>query len=284
MGIDKLGILTDEVSDSFDDALDWCRDNGLAHVEARVIDGTNAANLTDEAAREVRRRVEARGLYVSAIASPLFKCALIPNRSVVTGDRFGQAEESVEAHFAKLDRVIAIAKSMGTNRIRVFSFWREQDPAKHQAEVIGHLRRAAKVAERAEVTLLVENEPSCNGGFAEEVAAIVRGIDSPAVRALWDPGNEAYGGREAFPAGYEQMKDVLAHIHLKDACIGPDGKPRCVPMGSGDVAVIPQLRALKAAGYDGLFTIETHFAPAGGSRMTGSQMTLDALRTLWMGV
>ena len=102
----------------------------------------------------------------------------------------------------------------------------------------------------AGVTLLVENEPSCNGGFASEVAAIVRGIDSPAVRALWDPGNEAYGGREAFPAGYEQMKDVLAHVHLKDAYIGPDGKPRCVPMGSGNVAVIPQLRALKAAGYD----------------------------------
>jgi sugar phosphate isomerase/epimerase len=281
MGIDKLGILTDEVSDSFDDALDWCRENGLAHVEARVIDGVNAANLTDDAARDVRRRVETRGLYVSAIASPLFKCALDPARPVASGDRFGQAEESVEAHFAKLGRVVAISRLLGTTRIRIFSFWREREPAKYQPEVIEHLRRAATVAEKAGVMLLIENEPACNGGFAGEVAAIVNGINSPAVRALWDPGNEAYGGREAFPAGYEQMKDVLAHVHLKDAYTGPDGKPRCVPMGSGNVAVIPQLRALKANGYDGLFTIETHFTPAGGTRKTGSRMTLDALRTLW---
>src|SRR3954470_23601171 len=136
MGIDKLGILTDEVSDSFNDALDWCRENGLAHVEARVIDGVNASTLTDDTARDVRRRVESRGLYVSAIASPLFKCALDPSRPVASGDRFGQAEESVEAHFTKLDRVIAVAKLLGTTRIRIFSFWREQDPAKHQDEVI----------------------------------------------------------------------------------------------------------------------------------------------------
>jgi sugar phosphate isomerase/epimerase len=281
MGIDKLGILTDEVSDDFNDALDWAKANGLPHIEARVIDGTNAANLTDDAARGVRRRVEARGLYVSAIASPLFKCALDPGRPVASGDRFGQAEESVEQHFQKLDRVIAIASLLGTRRIRIFSFWREVQPNLHVAEIVAHLRRAAKTARDADVLLLVENEPACNGGFAAEVAEIVRGVDSPAVRALWDPGNEAYGGREAFPAGYEQMKDVLAHVHLKDAIIGPDGKPRCVPMGSGNVPVIPQLKALKAAGYDGLFTIETHFAPAGSNKKTGSQLTLDAMKTLW---
>ena len=281
MELDQLGILTDEVSDSFDDALEWCRENGLAHVEARVVDGVNAANLSEDAARDVRRRVESRGLYVSAIASPLFKCALDPDRPVASGDRFGQGEESAEAHFEKLERVFTIARLIGTRRIRVFSFWREREPATYLAEVIGHLRRAAELAEQAGVVLLVENEPSCNGGFAAEVATIVRGINSPAVRALWDPGNEAYGGREAFPGGYEHVKDVLAHVHLKDAYIGSDGKPRCVPMGSGNVAVIPQLRALKADGYAGLFTIETHFTPAGASPKTGSKMTLDALRTLW---
>src|SRR3954463_14372405 len=135
MGIDKIGILTDEVSDSFDEALDWCRENGLAHVEARVIDGVNAANLTDDAAHDVRRRVEARGLYISAIASPLFKCALDPRRAVASGDRFGQKEEDVEAHFAKLDRVIAIAKELNAPRIRIFSFWREQEPGRYHDDV-----------------------------------------------------------------------------------------------------------------------------------------------------
>lgn len=281
MNFDRVGILTDEVSDRFDAALDWVMQQRLRHVEVRVVDGKNIADLDDAAVASVRQRIESRGLYVCGVASPLFKCALDPSRPVASGDRFGQGEASVEDHFRKLDRVIAIANMLGTKRIRIFSFWREVDPAPHEAEVIRHLKRAAGVAEKAGVQLLVENEPSCNGGFADEVGRIVRGVGSPAVRALWDPGNEAYGGREAFPAGYAHLKDVLAHVHLKDAYHRPDGSPRCVPLGSGDVPMIPQLRALRDAGYDGLFTIETHYKPEGGTQTTGSRMTLDALRVLW---
>jgi L-ribulose-5-phosphate 3-epimerase len=278
--LDRLGILTDEVSPQFDDALDWVAAQGLKHVEVRVIDGKNVVTLDDAQIRDVRRRVEARGLYVSAIASPLFKCALDPSRPVASGDRFGQQEEGVEAHFAKLDRAISIARALDAPRIRIFSFWREREPERYGDEIVQHLKRAGAMAERANVQLLLENEPSCNGGFAAEVARIVRGVDSPAVKALWDPGNEAYGGRQAFPEGYEQLKDVLAHVHLKDAYIGLDGSPRCVPLGSGTVPWIEHFRALSDDGYPGLFTIETHYIPAGGTQKTGSKMTLDALRTL----
>jgi sugar phosphate isomerase/epimerase len=281
MNLDRLGILTDEVSPRFAEALDWIVAQKLGHVEVRVVDGTNAAELDDAAVGEVRRQVTSRGLFVSAIASPLFKCALDPARPVASGDRFGQAEEGVEAHFQKLERVIAIAKALEARRIRIFSFWREHEPEKYHAEIVAHLKRAAAIAARAGVLLLVENEPSCNGGFAEEVARIVRAIDSPAVKALWDPGNEAYGGREAFPAGYNHLKGVLAHVHLKDAYLQKDGSARCVPLGSGSVPWIAHFRALQADGYDGLFTIETHFAPAGGTKTTGSRMTLDAIRALW---
>lgn len=280
MNPNRIGILTDEVAPAFDEALDWIAAQRLGHVEVRVVDGKNVADLDDEQVASVRRRVDARGLAISAVASPLFKCALDPSRPVATGDRFGQEEVGVEAHFAKLDRVIAIARRLGAPRIRIFSFWREAEPARYADEVVAHLRRAGEAAGRSGVLLLLENEPSCNGGFAEEVAALVRAIGSPAVKALWDPGNEAYGGREAFPAGYAHLRGLVAHVHLKDACHGPDGKPRCVPLGSGDVAWIGQFRALNADGYDGLFTIETHFTPAGGTRKTGARMTLDALRAL----
>src|SRR5688572_3267876 len=110
MNFDRVGILTDEVSANFDEALDWVSRQGLKHVEVRVIDGKNVSTLNDEQVRDVRRWIDQRGLYVSGISSPVFKCALDPSRPVASGDTFGQAEESVEAHFGKLDRVIAIAK------------------------------------------------------------------------------------------------------------------------------------------------------------------------------
>lgn len=280
MIVERLGVLTDEVSANFEEALDWAVEQGLKHVEVRVINGRNVVTLNDDQAMEVRRQVEARGLFISAIASPLFKCALDPSRPIASGDTFGQKEESVDAHFDKLNRVIQLAKLLGTTRIRIFSFWREADPQFYREDIVRNLRQAAQVAQREGIQLLLENEPSCNGGFAEEVAAIVRSVDSSALRGLWDPGNEAYGGREAFPAGYGFMKDILAHVHLKDAYLCADGTARCVPLGSGSVPVIPQLKALLADGYDGLFTIETHFIPEGGSQMTGTRMTLDALHAL----
>jgi sugar phosphate isomerase/epimerase len=278
--LERLGVLTDEVSPHFEEALDWAAEQGLKHVEVRVINGQNAADLDDDQVTEIRRQVEARGLFVSAIASPLFKCALDPSRQVVAGDTFGQEEQSVESHFFKLKRVIEIAKLLGTTRIRIFSFWREEKPELYLDDIVRHLQQAAKVAEAEGVQLLLENEPACNGGYAEEVATIVSAIASPALRGLWDPGNEAYGGLEAFPAGYASMKDVLAHVHLKDAYIRADGQARCVPLGSGNVPVIAQLKALLADGYEGLFTIETHFVPAGGSKKMGTRMSLDALRAL----
>jgi L-ribulose-5-phosphate 3-epimerase len=276
----RLGVLTDEVSPDFEKALNWAAEQGLQHVEIRVVNGMNVSVLADDQIVGIRKMVEERGLYVSAIASPLFKCALDPKRLVESGDTFGQKEESVEEHFKKLDRVIEIAKLLGTTRIRIFSFWRELEPERYRDEIVHHLKRAGDIAASEGVVLLLENEPSCNGGFAEEVGALVSAINSPAVRGLWDPGNEAYGAREAFPSGYESMKNALAHVHLKDAYIRQDGTPKCVPLGSGNVGITAQIKALEADGYEGLYTIETHFVPEGGTQLTGTRMTLDALRAL----
>lgn len=281
MVLDRLGILTDEVyPDQFVKSLDWIVEQGLKHIEVRVVDGVNIANMNDEQVAEVRRLVDERGLTVSAIASPLYKCALDPTRKVASGDVFGQAEESVAAHHDKLKRVIAIAKQLGAGSIRIFSFWREEEPETYFDDIVAELKKAAAIAEQEGILLLQENEPACNGGFAEEVARIVRAVDSPAMKVLWDPGNEAYGGRSAFPEGYGFVKDVLAHVHIKDAYVLPDGTSRCVPVGSGNVPFIAQLQALAADGYKGLFTIETHYKPEGGSKEAGSRMTMDALRVL----
>lgn len=278
--MNRLGILTDEVSPELNEALNWIRDQGLKHVEIRVVNGVNIADLDDAQADEIRIQVEKRGLFVSAVASPLFKCALDPSREVASGDTFGQKEESVEAHRAKLHRVIAIGKRLGTRNIRVFSFWREQQPLHFRDEVIAHLKQAADVAEEQGMRLLLENEPVCNGGFAIEVGEIARAVNSASLRVLWDPGNEVCGGEAPFPAGYEQVKDVLGHVHLKDAYWQADGSPRCVPIGSGSVPFLAQLKRLEQDGYDGLYTIETHFAPLGASKLTGSAITLAALRLL----
>jgi glucosamine-6-phosphate deaminase len=245
-----------------------------------MVDGENVANLNDEQVARVYREVTQRGLSVSAIASPLFKCALDPSRPVASGDMFGQAEESVESHFEKLTRTIKIAKILGTSSIRIFSFWRETDPITYEADVAAYLTMAATVAEQANVTLLLENERSCNGGYSFEVASLVRRVDSQALRALWDPGNEAQGEYWSYPRVYDDVKDLLGHVHLKDAVVDDNGKPRCVPIGSGRVPYLTQIRDLEMNGYKDLYVIETHYIPQGGSKMDGTKQSLEGLRKL----
>lgn len=278
--LERLGILTDEVAPRLDDALPWIRARGLRHAEIRMVDGRNVMTLSDDEARDIRKRVEAHGLFVSAIASPVFKCPLDPNRAVAAGDTFGQtADEDVHRHFELLERAFAVAEMLGTTRIRIFSFWREERPERYESDIAAHLRQAADAASERGMQLLLENEPSCNGGCAAEVGRLAELVGSPSLRVLWDPGNEAYTGRPAFPDGYEAVKRVLAHVHLKDAAIGPTG-PAVVPIGSGAVDYAGQLKVLERDGYAGLFSIETHFVPAGGTPADGSEQSLLGLRRL----
>lgn len=275
----RLGVITDEVSGNLVEALDWMKAEGLHYAEIRMVDGVNISNVNDEQAKRIVRETEQRGIAVSAVSSPLFKCALDPSREVASGDTFGQEEESVEEHFRKLARTIDIAKQLNTRNIRIFSFWREKEPARYEVEIAAHLRRAAAVAEKEGMLLLLENEMSCNGGTAAEVARLVRRVDSPGLRALWDPGNEQHGTRIAYPDGYREVKELLAHVHLKDARVD-DGRRRCVPIGRGHVAYLEQIRALEADGYRGPYILETHYVPEGGTKMDGTKQSLEGLRAL----
>ncbi|BFT72134.1 TIM barrel protein [Paenibacillus sp. P36] len=278
---DRLGVISDEVSHDFIEALDWIQAEGLKYVEIRMVDGINIANLTDEQVERVRQEVDNRSLHISALASPLFKCALDPSRPVEAGDRFGQEEESVETHFDKLARTIEIANKLGTSLIRIFSFWREKEPDQFVDEVAGHLKKAAEIAARHNITLLLENEGSCNGGYAFEVAKLIRKVNAPSLKALWDPGNEALGKHWSYPEVYNEVKELLAHVHLKDALIESGGKPSCVPIGSGRVPYVQQIQDLENEGYTGLYVIETHYIPPGGSKMEGTKQSLEGLRKLF---
>ncbi|QHW35045.1 sugar phosphate isomerase/epimerase [Paenibacillus rhizovicinus] len=275
---DRLGVITDEVSSDVLAALDFAAVRGLKHVELRSIDSRNVLALSDAEADRIRAEAESRGLFISCVASPVFKCALDASRPVAEGDRFNQEERSPAEHFAMLERAMDLAERFGTNRIRIFSFWRETEPIERfEAEIVGHLSRAAKLAEARGMLLLLENEPSCNGGFAAEVARLTAAVQSPALRVLWDPGNEQYGNRPSFPDGHAAIRRLLAHVHLKDVVLDAAGKPRAVPIGSGDVPYEAHFQALTDEGYTGLFTLETHYVPEGGTAMDGTAMALEGL-------
>jgi sugar phosphate isomerase/epimerase len=140
--------------------------------------------------------------------------------------------------------------------------------------VLEILARAAERAGSMGITLAVENEEGFWADTGERTAALVRAIGHPALGVNWDPGNAYCAGDEPYPTGYRAVRDLIRHVHFKDARRGIDGAADYV--AEGEIDWEGQMRALAADGYGGFISVETHLRPKVGS----ARQLLDRLRRL----
>lgn len=278
----RLGVITDEISQNFEHALDVMLEYGVREAELRGLWGTNILDL-DEATRDrARTALASRGMRACGIASPLYKCHLEPPAS---NDEAGAlhlaAERNSEEQLALLERAIALAEYFDTKLIRVFSYWKAGEMSEELFErIVAGLRPAVERAEEAGVVLGLENEHACMFGTGAEAAKALNTLASPAFQAVWDPGNAFFSGEQPFPEGYHLIRERLAHVHIKDAVRGPDGEARWTVVGEGEIDFKGQLSALAADGFEGVLSLETHYKEPGGDRELSSRQCLEGLQRL----
>ena len=114
------------------------------------------------------------------------------------------------------------------------------------------------------MTLGMENEASTSLSTIQLTERFIREIDSPNIRAIWDPANEAHaeGGETPYPNAYDRIKPLMVHAHLKDAGKNLEtGELESVPVGEGVVDWQGQLQAFVDDGYEGHLCLETHWRP-----------------------
>ena len=75
----KISFITDEVTQSFDEAVRFARQNSLAGLELRSVEDTAIDMLPAETLRTWRRRLDAEGLTVCGLAGSFYKCAPEPD-------------------------------------------------------------------------------------------------------------------------------------------------------------------------------------------------------------
>ena len=249
-----LGVISDEISQDMDVILDVDRDYRLDAIEVRSIWDVKVQDLEDEHLKRINEELGAAGLKVISIASPFLKCEI-------------DSEEEYREHIDIFRRSIEIARALDTDLIRGFTFWRRdglEGLPKYWDEIVEKFTEPTEIAEAEDVILEIENEQSCFLGTGVDLARFLDEIDSKNVKAIWDPGNAYYDDarEEAYPVGYEAIKKWIVHVHLKDVVWNKDtGKPECVPIGTGEVDMEGQLRALKEDGYTGCVSLETHWRP-----------------------
>ena len=72
----QLAAITDEFSPDIEVALDAMASVGLSGVELRTIRGRHVVDLPDHEVDHLCAAIDARGLEIVSIASPLLKCVL----------------------------------------------------------------------------------------------------------------------------------------------------------------------------------------------------------------
>jgi sugar phosphate isomerase/epimerase len=278
----SLSAVTDEFSPDFETAAQAMRELGMTAAELRVIDGRNIIELSDAELDRVKSIAERYGLRILSIASPVLKCELPgapPIDSSIPHDLFG-ARFTIADQPRLAARAFAIAKRTGASIVRVFSYWRTVEPEKCFAPAAEALRDLAEQAARHNLTIGLENEHACNIATAAESARLLKAVDHPNLKLIWDPANAYVAGERPYPDGYLLLPvDRIVHVHAKD-CTIQDGEPVWGPLGEGDIGWKAQLAALRRDGYRGYISLETHWRGPNGDKHEASMICGRNLKSL----
>jgi L-ribulose-5-phosphate 3-epimerase len=268
MPIFNVSVLSDEISQDLGHALEVAsKEFGLGYVDLREAGKKNIMNWDAKAVAEARRLLERYQLRVACIASPIFKVdwpGAPHSKYSPRRDEFS-ADFTYEQQDEMLERAFELARVFNTDRIRIFDFWRLEDQAPHRQAIDAKIREAAVKAKKRGLTLVIENEQSCNTATGAEAARLLNAVQEPALELNWDPGNAATRDEVPYPDGYSKLpKQRIGHVHCKDAVRKKEGSGwDWMAMGRGVIDWAGQFRALKQDGYRRAVTLETHWRGAG---------------------
>lgn len=238
----KLGVITDEVTQDIFEAAEFCHKHGLECMEVRSVNDHSPFDFTDEDISDINAAAKQYGLSVCAISAPLFKCDFTD-------------EAAIKAHIESFEKCAVRANQIGAKMIRGFDFWDSGVSLEKRAE---KYKNIAQICQKYDIICVIEADPSVHSNTPHKTAELVKAIDSPYIKVLFDPGNEVWVNEKASDDAYMAVKPYLAHIHIKDADI-INGKPDGVKIGAGLVDYKTLFAQLIADEYNGNVMLETHY-------------------------
>lgn len=270
-------LITDEVSPSLDEGLAFAREEDIGTIDLRVIDGRNVLALSRGELNDASQRVQAAGLIVSCICTPLLKWSPPGKAARTEGDQFGfeLGDRSPRDVYAQ---AFAAAEILGARNIRVFSY------LAYDEYCVDDLREPVEdllaLAEKFDMKVHIENEGVCNVASFAALEAVMTMYRHPRLRALPDIAN-AY--RRSTPPSAGDLARLLPFtdvLHIKDYS---NTLRRFVAVGEGDIPIATLLAATLPWHEAPLtLTIETHASsePVATTRrsVNGLRRVLDSMR------
>lgn len=242
-----LSAFADEYKSDFDGQLEGLKSFGIKNIELRFVSGTNVAALTDEQVAEVKAKLSAAGISVSAIGSPLGKI---------------NVSDDIDAEMVKAERVFKIANELGAKNIRMFSFYLDDNKSaeENKAIVYSALERMLAIAKKYGVTLCHENEAKIYGESPERCRELLDYFGGE-LKCVFDMGNFVLDGFKPYPDAYELLREYIEYFHIKDSLYAG----AIVPAGCGEATIFEILKAhSEYAKGDFMITLEPHLQTFSG--------------------
>ena len=269
----RLSAFGDEISNDQNEQLDVLRSLEIGFLELRGVWGKNVLHLDDSEVAAVAKACADKGVVVSAIGSPVGK-------SPIT--------QPFVHEMANLQRIFAIADTLDTRLVRVFSFYPPETPSPEWddgalvEESISRLSSMADAAQAAGIELVLENEHGIVGDTVARCQQLMAAVASPSLGFAWDPANFVHVGEMASVTdGWATLGPRTRHVHIKDY---RKATGEVLPAGEGDGQIERLLKHLAGAGYAGFLALEPHLAFAGRSSgfsgPEGMARAAGALRSL----
>ncbi|HKM35525.1 MAG TPA: sugar phosphate isomerase/epimerase family protein [Lachnospiraceae bacterium] len=236
-----LSGFADEIDSSFDIQLRVLKELGQKYIELRGAEGIGVVDFTDELAKELKEKMSAAGVKVSAIGSPIGKIGVL---------------DDFAPHFEKYKRIVELAHYFDTSYIRMFSFYLpdEQQPEKYRDEVFDRLVQMISYARKENVVLLHENEKGIYGAMAAQCKDMFEHLYGDNFQGIFDFANFIQCKQETV-AAFELLRPYISYFHVKDA-MWESGE--VVLPGTGDGKLSEILNMVDQDHFSGFLSLEPH--------------------------
>lgn len=187
-------------------------------LEIRTVFGKNVLQLSDRELQVLTSTINARGVAVAAIASPLFKWGhsrMVATSAAGAVDSFRfplevSSQESEEA----VDRAAYVCEILDAPIVRVFSYLRDDMVSVENALMDIHWQEAVDTLVDRGIEVALENEPVCTVATAAELEQALRLHDR---LDLWfDPANLATIDEDAGLEKFQYFAKRARYVHAKD--------------------------------------------------------------------
>ncbi|MBE6713511.1 MAG: sugar phosphate isomerase/epimerase [Ruminococcaceae bacterium] len=234
-----LSAFADEAGKDLDVQIAALKRNRIRFIELRGLATGPIDAQSDTTAKEVKAKLDANGIGISALGSRLGKT-----------DITASFDHSLES----LRRLCEICHILGAERIRMFSYFipEGENPRDYREEVMARLQKLCDYAKTQNIRLMHENEARIYGEKMEEVIDIHESVSD--LGGIFDPSNYRMADVDQALTIQKHMPYVQ-YLHIKDCT----KEHVIVPAGYGDGMIAEAINHHDSlfAG-DSFLTLEPH--------------------------